>query len=103
MKVAVFVMFALMTQCCGGNPIRADPTPACTSAPRLYVMGQGRTGLVVKCSDPVALVPSLAADLPASEQLEIGRDDEKFYRAEHGALSEVPALPRQLLSIRLSG
>jgi uncharacterized protein (TIGR02117 family) len=81
-------MFALLAQSCALDPIRADLPPACTSAQRLYVVGQGwHTGLVVKHRDLVELVPSLAVDLPASEDLEIGWGDEAFYQAEHGTFA----------------
>lgn len=84
MRVLIFVVFALVAQSCARNPILADPPPACTSAQRLYVVGQGwHTGIVVKHHDLVELVPSLAADLPVSEHLEIGWGDEAFYQAEH--------------------
>jgi uncharacterized protein (TIGR02117 family) len=86
--VIVFFMFALVAQSCARDPIRAEPPPACTSAQRLYVVGQGwHTGIVVKYRDLVELVPSLTADLPASEHLEIGWGDEAFYQAEHGTFA----------------
>src|SRR2546423_3181237 len=84
----MLAVFALVAQSCAYDAIRADPPPACATAQRLYVVGHGwHTGLVIKRSDLVELIPSLAVDLPAFEHLEIGWGDEAFYHAQRGTVA----------------
>jgi len=83
----MLAVFALFAQSCAYDAIRADP-PECATAQRLYVVGHGwHTGLVIKRSDLVELIPSLAVDLPAFEHLEIGWGDEAFYQAQRGTFA----------------
>jgi uncharacterized protein (TIGR02117 family) len=81
-------MFAVLLHGCVRDVVRDAPPAACTSAHRLHVVGHGwHAGVVVKRVDLVARIPSLAADFPESEYLEIGWGDEAFYRAERGTVA----------------
>lgn len=88
LRLGLLLVFALLMEGCARDPVGDPPAAACKSTHRVHIVGHGwHTGIVVKRVDLAERIPSLAADFPPTDHLEIGWGDEAFYRAERGTLA----------------